>query len=522
MRLIGKLRRFIARKTWKARMIVWNAWTRLKFRLNREAKIPAPGKTWRKLEPIRLQRVLPEIPIRRIQIADHVPSDERSLRSNARRMIHWLQQKVLQRWLSPMNEGLPSIDEEPGKALETAYTRKYRKLFPLPELPDEYDGEPDLGRLALESPYFCYLRKDSQGGYEWDFRALGDFTHHDGLHSLGVRVEFREDKARGRLEAVRIESRLAPGSSVPGDSNWALSRKLALCAATTHMTLVRHLGWVHLVGGSGVAIATRNCLSADHPLRRLLWPHVYGTQDNLRFIIRSQISPGGDYEKTFSFTYPEMCRLLDVTHDEFDIRRFVPEEDARQRGVLRPGFETKVLNDRKALYDVMYDHALRYLGLYYNSHESLRRDGEFRSWVRELARLLPHGTRTVLGDTPTLESAAKLIAAFIYMVSVEHEADGTGLWNYQLWPHVQPVRVYWEDRRLPIDVYQRLVNANFMLNVGRASLLKDFSYLALDNDGASAMRTFRAELKALQKQMDQLPRTVWRITPRILEANINT
>jgi len=83
------------------------------------------------------------------------------------------------------------------------------------------------------------------------------------------------------------------------------------------------------------------------------------------------------------------------------------------------------------------------------------------------------------------------------------------------------VRVYKNGQRLPVDVYQRLVNANFILNVQRTSLLEDFSYLALDREGAAAMRSFQDELQALQCQVERQPPALWRIEPNILEANIN-
>jgi hypothetical protein len=90
-----------------------------------------------------------------------------------------------------------------------------------------------------------------------------------------------------------------------------------------------------------------------------------------------------------------------------------------------------------------------------------------------------------------------------------------------MWTHVQPVRVYKNGQREPIDVYQRLVNANFNLNVSRAQLLQDFSYLALDEKGATAFRKFNADLQELQRRLDGEPFEYWKIYPKILEANIN-
>jgi arachidonate 15-lipoxygenase len=86
---------------------------------------------------------------------------------------------------------------------------------------------------------------------------------------------------------------------------------------------------------------------------------------------------------------------------------------------------------------------------------------------------------------------------------------------------VQPVRVYKTLQREPVDVYQRLVNANFNLNVKRAPLLQDFSYLALDAGGADAFRAFRMDLEALQDRLEAGPFAHWKIYPRKLEANIN-
>ena len=117
---------------------------------------------------------------------------------------------------------------------------------------------------------------------------------------------------------------------------------------------------------------------------------------------------------------------------------------------------------------------------------------------------------------------------------MQHDALGTGLWNYQLWVHKHPVRVY-KDReahpREPIDVYQRLVNANFNFNVRRARLMQDFSYLALNDRGKKLFAQFLAELENLDTQLGPVPKTKppkpwkpeepWKLTPGILEANVN-
>ena len=77
-----------------------------------------------------------------------------------------------------------------------------------------------------------------------------------------------------------------------------------------------------------------------------------------------------------------------------------------------------------------------------------------------------------------------------------------------------------DGTRPPLDVYQRLVNANFNLNVHRTALLSDFSDLALDLGGAEAFQTFRADLLGLQSGSTD-PGERWRMEPKRLKANIN-
>ena len=81
--------------------------------------------------------------------------------------------------------------------------------------------------------------------------------------------------------------------------------------------------------------------------------------------------------------------------------------------------------------------------------------------------------------------------------------------------------MYKNGQREPDDVYQRLVNANMLLNVNRTKLTEDFSYLALDEKGADLFRTFRKSLQELQASMNDEPRQLWKLYPDMLNANMN-
>ncbi|WP_169747922.1 lipoxygenase family protein [Pseudonocardia acaciae] len=418
-----------------------------------------------------------------------------------------------------MQPGMPDIPENPDQALSEAYTKAHRRCFPAPILPPEFAGEVDLGFLAVAGPYAGYLERTSDGDYQWDLRELARYEHHDGLRSLGLRVVFRADGSGSKLAPALIDCEL--GECRPGDANWEDAKRLALCAATNHVSLVRHFNWVHLAVGGPFAIATRNCLDARHPLRRLLWPHMFGTQYSNQIVTKGQMARGGDFDSVFSFTHAGMCELFEDTYDAYDITVLDPDRDAARRGLDSAGFDTPSLANLRAIFDVLHAHAARYLALYYPTDRALRADAAVVDWLATMDRLVPNGVRALSGEDVTIAGTARFVAALLHLATVQHEVLGTGLWNYQMWSQVQPVRVYRNGRRLPVDVYQRLVNANFNLNVKRAALMQDFGYLALDARAAAEFRAFQQELEELQSRLTKEPFAYWRIYPNILEANIN-
>ena len=299
--------RIRARWQWSLRKGFWNNFGRLKFRGSRPIKIPVPAGSLKKIDRVSFRVIFPSIPIDNIKVADQVPAEERDF---AMTFFTWFQ-VLMYRLLSPMQPGLPPIDSDPYEALGQVYTKRHRKLFDSPVMPLEFQGSPDLGALAVKAPYAYYLKKCGEEEYEWDFTDLKQYQHLPELYNLGVRVLFRVDKDTGTVKPVQIESEL--GLSKPGDATWEFAKKLALSAATNHLSLVRHFNGVHLASAAHLAIATRNCLFPDHPLSRLLWPYIFRTQQSNRAVTRAQMVKGGDFDSIFSFTHKGMRDLFSAT-----------------------------------------------------------------------------------------------------------------------------------------------------------------------------------------------------------------
>jgi hypothetical protein len=511
---------------WFLRRAFWDFLAFVKFREAKpdDIKLP-PTERWY-IEPKPMITAIPQIPLRNVKVCARadIPRDERSLRNT---IVFAVQVWLYTTRLSPMQPGLPPIHEDPHVALKRAYSGLRCDLFDPPDMPAEYLGSPDLGSLAVRGPFACYTKQvENSTDWEWDLLSLRDYEHHDDLINIGSRVLFRLDKRRRALEAYRIECEL--GKITPKDPLWDRACKIALCAASTHLSLVRHFNWVHLAGGAQLAIATRNCLSADHPLCRLLWPYIYGTQQSNDMVTRGQMVPGGDFETTFSLSFKGMCDLFDDSYLQYRHVVNDPERDGRERGVCGAGFDTPTQDNLEALFGTMLQFTLNYLEIYYSSNAtgagSVRSDQQVMAWLEELNKRVPNGGVGVTPADVTRGTLARLLANQLYLVTVQHEILGSFMWNYQLWTHRQPPRIYknYKDRpREPLDVYQRLVNANYILNVRRRALMYDFSYFGLDPLAKAAMFEFQKDLATLQAKMDSQPRAIWLVYPSALNVNIN-
>jgi hypothetical protein len=503
---------------WILRRGIWDLITWAKFAGAKPVDIKLPQAKWDHITPKPMGEAIPDVPLYKVMACPpaEIPEDERSWHVIVYKVQVWLY-KIY----SPMQPGLPRIDPDPQVALKRAFNGLRRSLFHDPELPAEYLGSPDLGSLAVRGPYACYTKLVGDGIWEWDLTMLDRYEHHPGLVKIGSCVLFREDTQRRLLRAYRIDCAL--GQITPTDAEWDQACKIALCAASTHLSLVRHFNWVHLAGGAQLAIATRNGLPKDHPLFRLLWPYIYGTLQSNDMVTRGQMAPGGDFETTFSFTFKGMCDLFDDTYAQYQHGVNDPETDGKSRGLPSANFDTPTQQNMEQLFDVMHRFVRDYLEIFFprsaTPAEDVRNDTATLKWLGELNACLPNG----VGVNPakfTWDELARMLAGQLYLVTAQHEVLGSLMWNYQLWTHRQPARIYDDFQAEPLDVYQRLVNANYILNVHRRALIHNFDNVAL-RDAWPTLSRFQRELRALQDEMDSHPHAVWRIGPQNLKVNIN-
>ena len=532
------------RLQWSLRRGLWNWIARTKFKNNHPLAILPVPRSFEPVVPVPFNRIFPEVTVPSLFVASHIPADEkRPYGQYLKKRLMFGVQRVLYRRFPPMQRGLPMIDADMHAALAQGYRSRHDRVakaaaakarlprelaLERPVLPSELCGKPDLGLLAVRGPYAAYLQRVTDDVYEWDLQQLAEPTVicHEGLYQPWAHVRFQRDPATRTIRSAEIRTEL--GTARPGEAAWPMAERIALCAVTTHTGLVRHWNWLHLMAGESLAIATRNAFRPHHPICRFLWPHIYGTQQSNRFGNTAQLVPRGDFEQIYSLTHEGMCSLLESSAKEFLLEIGNLKLDVKRRGLADCGIDLPTQGNLESLYRVMHRHAQRYVGLYYSQDADVHADDALRAWVEGLHRLLPHAG--IGGLWPlTAAGLADVLTRVIYLVSAYHESVGALLWNYQMWTSLHPIRVYRDRRREPLDVYQRLVNTNYLLQVIRAPLMADYSGVALDEPtnpqrtelAKGVFRTFLAELAALQQAMDLEPPGLWKLHPKMLEVNIN-
>jgi hypothetical protein len=500
---------------WHLRRSFWDRFITFKYSHNKPKRITVPVPLEQPIESAPVCEVFPKIGIKGVRCAKRIPTDE----SDLPRSIFFKFQVWMMRVFGPSVAGLPEVDADPYARLASAYRGAKRRLYPPPILPREFSApEPDLAALALAGPYYGYLSRLDEQRWQWDLRSLGDFEHLPGLYNLGSRVIF-ERTQNGALRPTLIECEL--GSITPADAQWPLARRIALCALTTHCGLLRHFCGVHFAFGFAGATTLRNEFRANHPVLRLLWPHIFDTQASNAMSIYGQLDPSGDYGRVYSFTVRGLYDAYDRTYPRIRLSDYDPIEYLETSGLAAAGIDSPGAANVSVFYEIFEQHANSYLSLYYRSDAELAADAAVQDWLTALNAAIPGGLPQ-WAKQPTVSGLARLVAVLIHISVIEHQLRGGMLWNYQAWTHVQPIRVYRDGRREPLDVYQWVVNTNLILNVNRAPLMQDFSHLALDESGAAVFRAFQRRLEGLQRELDENPRQPWKLYPDMLYANPNT
>lgn len=409
----------------------------------------------------------------------------------------------------------PPAAFDPAPRLRDCYSFPYRLIRPPPrwhpELEEARQAGNLLGALATGGPFAKLLERAGDGSahpYAFDLLYLDAYPVRPGLERLGCRINL---DARGRALAVASVEH-ADETVTPGEPKWEFVERVALCALATHLTIWRHGMQYHVAGLAPVAVATHN-LPPDHPLRRLLAPHVWEMLSTNVYTHLTLRRNGFDVTG-FSFPRDVIFRYYDDAARAFDLTRFDVRADAERRRI-GDDIDYPYLSQATRYFDRIQSYVAAYIDHYYPDDSAVQADAAVAEWFGELDRTIVGGVRSQVGGL-TREGLVRFCTRFIYAVTVEHEENT--MWDYAVF---LPTTVPSDGSPQSVGEVQSVLNFELVIGSATNRLMNDVSYLALDEGAARIMREFQSSLRALQEEMEQGPDHYWRVYPRDLEASIS-
>ena len=450
-----------------------------------------------------------------------IPRDEYSrLKNFAKNIVVLIRDAI-----PPITGKAPALPMDDQALLREVWTAGHQRVFPNPpRFPSTFKDGLDLGKLMVEGPFAEYVRRGDDGVYRLDLTELDNYPHHPGTRKLGSLTEFAVDTETRSLRTVSIHHPSSGQTYRPGDAGWDQAQVLVTCGVFADASYIQHLIRLHLLSSGYFSCSVRNHLSAKHPLKALLWPHVYGVLDVNNTLGGTLIcEPRGVFGDFTNITHSGLWSWAnDYATKSFRLESFDPQVSMRMRGVDNAPFDQPTMDDTSAIWRIVQQYARDWVDCYYASDAAVAADTQVRAFLENLDATIANGIRAIVPNPAqaTREQLAYLCAIHIQGATVLHHIYGSMMWNYAPWARMIPPRVY-EDGGMPAaDVYQRMLNALFVTNVPNRKLMEDASAVAPNAAGAAVMRQFVQRLEERQTQMDQQARNDWRVYPKNLDASI--
>ena len=173
--------------------------------------------------------------------------------------------------------------------------------------------------------------------YEVDFTWMSAFAIRPGFERYGAAAYFSADRT---LLMVRWSHGGPDGLEVTPDmSEWEHAKWVWKCSVLVGVTLKDHLVGVHFEVANWLAVATLESLPAEHPVRRLLLPHIYGTPSINAGAAITLAAENGILHHAVALTWPALTEAFVASRAALRAEPFWHDEHLAARG-MHGGGET--------------------------------------------------------------------------------------------------------------------------------------------------------------------------------------
>jgi len=198
----------------------------------------------------------------------------------------------------------------------------------------------------------------------------------------------------------------------------------AKCRSTVLMLLtgMEHLLGTHLTFSNSLAMATPK-LPPDHPLRRLLWPHIFNAIGVNRKAAATLSLEGGLFSRGWRLTLKGVHRAYEHVAEHWELFKFqTPRELQAKRKLGQFGKQMPLYQDGLPFFDVIRKYVGAFIDLHWETDEDVLADPHLRGFHTDLN---DHLVNRDLPYFTTKGGLADVLATYIYYVTGYHTHAGT-------------------------------------------------------------------------------------------------
>jgi len=330
--------------------------------------------------------------------------------------------------------------------------------------------------------------------FKVDVSSLGELAVRDGNERLGAIAYFDENR---NLLSIYVSNDDA--TYVSGDDHWEHAKWHFRSAAFAYVTIVHHLASLHCCISELTTEACIEQLPVDHPLRRLLKPHVYLAGMTWTAAVKALISEGGIFHRLFPFNFDGLTKLYVEGSETAPFEPF--PQWLENRGLANLSDEIYPYGtDGLALYEICRDYVAGYVDIYFPG-ESIVSDPAVQAWWNQLDATIP---KSRLGTLRTREQLVDLVAQIIFAVSGWHSHVGA-LTRYLADPRFLACKVRAGSELGDVQSTLLMYSLNAITGANQPKLLDDFTHVYLDlhrDQAVEVFQQFQESLIALGRDID--------------------
>jgi arachidonate 15-lipoxygenase len=234
----------------------------------------------------------------------------------------------------------------------------------------------------------------------------------------------RADEAHLRPVAIRCDPDFDTIRPLHGQI-WERAKLHVQVADSLYQTFVSHLPQTHFIM-EAVALATRRALGfgrtgSNHPIRRLLEPHLQGTMAVNRVARRTLLDGSSSF---LEFVACDVHSTRALLSDAFTSRAatFQTTFEAGAIDQVDPGLVYPYRDDTARLRPVLREWIEAYVRRHYrNGNAEVARDRPLQAWARELVHH-QHGRLPGVGKVETVDRLVEVLHTTISLATLQHSA----------------------------------------------------------------------------------------------------